>query len=173
MLAKIKEFLGIEAKPEELASKEEVEKVAEEKAKPRIGYVHLSGCTGDVMSLSENYDILAELLTNMVEIVYGQTLADVWEMPEMDLVLVEGSVCLQDEHSIKELKEAREKAGLLVAFGSCASTGCFTRYSRGGQQAQPNHESFRAYCRLSKSRCCNTRMSTITRNNCKDSCCSN
>ena len=116
MLAKIKEFLGMEAKPEELASKEEVEKVAEEKAKPRIGYVHLSGCTGDVMSLSENYDILAELLTNMVEIVYGQTLADVWEMPEMDLVLVEGSVCLQDEHSVKELMEAREKAGLSSGF---------------------------------------------------------
>jgi len=30
---------------------------------------------------------------------------DVWEMPEMDLALVEGSVCLQDEHSLKELKE--------------------------------------------------------------------
>ena len=43
MLAKIKQFLGMEAKPKELASKEEVEKVAEEKAKPRIGYVHLSG----------------------------------------------------------------------------------------------------------------------------------
>lgn len=143
MLARIKEFLGMEAKPEELASEQEVEKVAEEeKAKPRIGYIHLSGCTGDVMSLSENYDILAPLLTEMVDIVYGQTLADVWDMPEMDLALVEGSVCLQDEHSMHELMEVREKAGLVVAFGSCAATGCFTRYSRGGQQGNPNHESF-------------------------------
>lgn len=143
MLARIKQFLGMEAKPEEVASKQEVEKVAEEeKTRPRIGYIHLSGCTGDVMSLTENYDILAELLTNMVEIVYGQTLADVWEMPEMDLALVEGSVCLQDEHSLHELMEVREKAGLVVALGSCAATGCFTRYSRGGQQAQPSHESF-------------------------------
>ncbi|MBI5679576.1 MAG: coenzyme F420 hydrogenase subunit gamma [Methanobacterium sp.] len=149
MLARIKEILGIEAKPEtgEVASEEEVEKVAEEKPRPRIGYIHLSGCTGDVMSLSENYDILAPLLTEMVEIVYGQTLADVWwddenPMPEMDIALVEGSVCLQDEHSLKEIKEVREKAGLVVAFGSCAATGCFTRYSRGGQQAQPAHESF-------------------------------
>jgi coenzyme F420 hydrogenase subunit gamma len=142
MIARIKEFLGMEAKTEEVASEQEVEKVAEEKAKPRIGYIHLSGCTGDVMSLSENYDILAPLLTEMVDIVYGQTLADVWEMPEMDVALVEGSVCLQDEHSVKELMEAREKAGLLVALGSCASTGCFTRFSRGGQQANPNHESF-------------------------------
>ncbi len=142
MLARIKEFLGMEAQSKEVASEQEVEKVVEEKAKPRIGYIHLSGCTGDVMSLSENYDILAPLLTEMVDIVYGQTLADVWEMPEMDVALVEGSVCLQDEHSVKELMETREKAGLVVALGSCASTGCFTRYSRGGQQANPNHESF-------------------------------
>jgi coenzyme F420 hydrogenase subunit gamma len=143
MLARIKEFLGMEAKPKEVASQQEVEKVAEEeKAKPRVGYIHLSGCTGDAMSLTENYDILAPLLTEMIDVVYGQTLVDLWEMPEMDIALVEGSVCLQDEHSMKELMEVREKAGLVVAFGSCAATGCFTRYSRGGQQAQPNHESF-------------------------------
>ncbi len=143
MLARIKEFLGMETKPKQEASEQEVEKVAEEeKAKPRIGYIHLSGCTGDGMSLTENYDILAPLLTEMIDIVYGTTLVDLWEMPEMDIALVEGSVCLQDDHSMKELLEVREKAGLVVAFGSCAATGCFTRYSRGGQQAQPNHESF-------------------------------
>ena len=94
------------------------------------------------MSLTENYDILSTLLTDMVDIVYGTTLVDLWEMPEMDLALVEGSVCLQDEHSVKELMEVREKSGLVCAFGSCAMTGCFTRYARGGQLAQPKHESF-------------------------------
>ena len=132
-----------EAESSEQTSKEsstqEVEKVAD---KPKIGYIHMSGCTGDGMSLTENYDILSTLLTDMVDIVYGTTLVDLWEMPEMDLALVEGSVCLQDEHSVKELMEVREKAGLVCAFGSCAMTGCFTRYSRGGQLAQPKHESF-------------------------------
>ena len=84
----------------------------------------------------------------------------------MDIALVEGSVCLQDEHSLKELKEVSEKAGLVVAFGSCAATGCFTRYSRGGQQAQPSHESFVPIADCSESGFCNTRMPTITRNNC-------
>ena len=117
--------------------------------KPRIGYIHLSGCTGDAMSLTENYDILSTVLTDMVDIVYGQTLVDKWihgtyaeEMPEMDVCLIEGSVCLQDEHSVHEILEARKKSGLIVAFGSCAVTGCFTTYARGGQQAQPKHESF-------------------------------
>ena len=123
----------------EKSSTQEDGKVAD---KPKIGYIHLSGCTGDGMSLTENYDILADLLTDMVDIVYGQTLVDLWEMPEMDLALVEGSVCLQDEHSLKELKEVREKSKLVCAFGSCAMTGCFTRYARGGQQGNPKHESF-------------------------------
>jgi coenzyme F420 hydrogenase subunit gamma len=41
-----------------------------------------------------------------------------------------------------ELKKVREKAKLVCAYGSCAANGCFTRYSRGGQQAQPKHEAF-------------------------------
>ena len=60
----------------------------------------------------------------------------------MDLCLIEGSVCLQDEHSLHEVQEARKKSGLICAFGSCAMTGCFTTFARGGQQAQPKHESF-------------------------------
>ena len=75
--------------------------------KLKIGYIHRSGCTGDLMSFTENYDELVDLL-DAVDIVYGQTLVDCWEMPKMDIVLIEGSVCLEDEHSIKELKEARE-----------------------------------------------------------------
>lgn len=142
MFSKIKEILT--------SSEEEIKehvtdsstKSSNNTNKPRIGYIHLSGCTGDGMSLTENYDILSTLLTDMVDIVYGQTLVDLWEMPEMDLCLVEGSVCLQDEHSVHELLEARKKSNLICAFGSCAMTGCFTKFAHGGQQAQPKHEAF-------------------------------
>ena len=137
----------VEAAPVETKATETKAEAAP--AKPRIGYIHLSGCTGDAMSLTENYDILSTVLTDLVDIVYGQTLVDKWihgtfaeEMPEMDLCLIEGSVCLQDEHSLHEIQEARKKSGLICAFGSCAMTGCFTTYARGGQQAQPKHESF-------------------------------
>ena len=143
MFDKLKKAFGGSAKPK--AEKKVEAAPSKPKAssgKPRIGYIHLSGCTGDAMSLTENYDILSTVLTDMVDIVYGQTLVDLWEMPEMDLCLIEGSVCLQDEHSVHELLEAREKSGLIAAFGSCAVTGCFTTYARGGQQAQPKHEAF-------------------------------
>lgn len=111
--------------------------------KLKVGYIHLSGCTGDLMSFTENYDDLVDLL-HAVDIVYGQTLVDRWDMPKMDICLIEGSVCLEDSHSMKELKEAREKSKLIVALGSCAATGGFTVYAKGGQQAQPKHSSFLA-----------------------------
>ena len=137
MLSKIKNiFTNKESK-----AKPETTQQKPKGGKLKLGYIHLSGCTGDLMSFTENYDDLVDLL-HAVDIVYGTTLIDRWDMPEMDIVLVEGSVCLEDEHSIKELKEAREKADLLIAFGSCASTGGFTVYAKGGQQAQPQHASF-------------------------------
>ena len=122
MFDKLKKAFGGSDEPEKPKVEEKVEAAPEKPveaapaeetkaaAKPRIGYIHLSGCTGDAMSLTENYDILSAVLTDMVEIVYGQTLVDKWihgtyaeEMPEMDLCLIEGSVCLQDEHSVHEL----------------------------------------------------------------------
>ena len=90
----------------------------------------------------------------------------------MDLVLIEGSVCLEDKHSLKELKEARSKSKLLVALGSCAATGGFTVYAKGGQQAQPQHSSFLAikHC---ESRSCSAWMSSITRYNKENFTCCN
>ena len=100
MFDKIRKAFGGSEKPkaetkQKIESAPEVEEtaapVAETKKetatnKPRIGYIHLSGCTGDGMSLTENYDILDVVLTYMVYIVYGQTLVYLCEMTEMDLI---------------------------------------------------------------------------------------
>ena len=76
MFDKLKKAFGGSNEPAPKAEKKAEAAPAESKAassKPRIGYIHLSGCTGDAMSLTENYDILSTVLTDMVDIVYGQT----------------------------------------------------------------------------------------------------
>ena len=135
MFEKLKKVFGgsqeeITSDVEERVEAAPVEEVEAASSKPRIGYIHLSGCTGDAMSLTENYDILSTVLTDMVDIVYGQTLVDKWvhgtyaeEMPEMDLCLIEGSVCLQDEHSVQELLMAREKSGLICMVSGIRGAG--------------------------------------------------
>jgi coenzyme F420 hydrogenase subunit gamma len=103
-------------KPE--ISRKEVKPVAD---KITVGHVHMSGCTGCLVSLADNY---------------------VRHIPKMDVALVEGSVCINDKTSVEEIKQTREKAKVVVAVGGCACYGNITRFARGGQQNQPKHENY-------------------------------
>lgn len=71
------------------------------------------------MSLLDAHEGLIDLLER-VEVVYSP-LTDSGEMQECEVVIVEGAVTT--EHDEVALKEAREKAGILVAVGSCAALG--------------------------------------------------
>jgi coenzyme F420 hydrogenase subunit gamma len=102
----------------------------------------MSGCTGCLVALADNYGGLLTLLDKYVDYVYDLTLADVRHIPKMDVALVEGSVCINDKISVEEIKQTREKSAIVVAVGGCACYGNITRFSRGGQQNQPKHEAF-------------------------------
>jgi len=107
-----------------------------------IGHVHMSGCTGCLVSLADNYEGLFTLLDNYADLVYCLTLMDVRDIPKMDVALVEGSVCINNHHSIEDIRKTRENAAVVVALGGCASYGNITRFCRGGQWNQPGHEGF-------------------------------
>jgi coenzyme F420 hydrogenase subunit gamma len=107
-----------------------------------IGHVHMSGCTGCLISLADNFEGLFTLLDNYADLVYCLTLADVRDIPKMDVALVEGSVCINDHHAIDDIRKTRENAAVVVALGGCASYGNITRFCRGGQWNQPGHEGF-------------------------------
>jgi coenzyme F420 hydrogenase subunit gamma len=131
-------------KPADAATKTETTK---KEVKPvvdkiTVGHVHMSGCTGCLVSLADNYGGLLTILDRYADLVYGLTLADVRHIPKMDVALVEGSVCINDKLAVQEIKETREKAAIVVAVGGCATYGNITRFGRGGQQNQPAHESY-------------------------------
>ncbi|MDY0267155.1 MAG: coenzyme F420 hydrogenase subunit gamma [Methanimicrococcus sp.] len=122
----------------------------------KISHVHMSGCTGCLVSFADTYEKLLDILS-AVDLVYALTLADemtrVTETEDkiliervypdgVDIALVEGSICLDDPHSVELIKEVREKSKVIVALGSCAVTGGVTRIGRGGQNPQPTHSSF-------------------------------
>ena len=110
--------------------------------KIKLGYVLLSGCTGCLVSLTDNYLGFIKILDDYADLVYGITLTDVRHIPQMDLALVDGSVCIQDHESVENIKETRKKAEIVVALGSCACFGNINSFCRGGQHNQPQHESF-------------------------------
>ncbi len=140
----IKKTMSVETRPSQVTM-EKVEATKETKPvtnKIKLGHVHMSGCTGCLVSIADNNLGLIKILDDYADLVYCLTLADVRHIPEMDVALVEGSVCIQDHESVEDIKEARKKAKIVVALGSCACYGNITRFSRGGQHNQPQHESF-------------------------------
>src|SRR5665811_2189624 len=69
------------AQPEITAKPAEAEVKEMAAAKPKVLTAVMSGCTGCLISLTDNYDILLDLL-NAIDYRYETTLADVREIPD-------------------------------------------------------------------------------------------
>lgn len=87
--------------------------------KIRLATVWLGGCSGCHMSFLDLDEFLIEL-ADAVELVYSPVV-DVKEFPEhVDLCLIEGAVCNEDNLEI--LHKIRARTKVLVSFGDCAVT---------------------------------------------------
>ncbi len=83
----------------------------------RIGIVKLASCSGCQVALFDSEKVL-EIAD---KIVYAPLITDEREIPDCDVILVEGAV--RTRHELEILKIAREKAEKIVAFGSCSALG--------------------------------------------------
>ena len=85
----------------------------------RVATVWLGGCSGCHMSFLDLDEFLIEL-AGKVDIVYSPVM-DVKEYPEnVDVCLVEGAVCNEDNLDI--IRKIRQRTKVLVSFGDCAVT---------------------------------------------------
>jgi len=91
-------------------------------SKKKIATVWLGGCSGCHMSLLDIDELLLEV-AKLADIVKSPVV-DPKELPEVDLILVEGAIA--NEEHLDEIKHIRKKAKILVAFGDCAVTGNVT-----------------------------------------------
>ena len=88
--------------------------------KIRLATVWLGGCAGCHMSFLDLDEFLIDL-ADAVDLVYSPVV-DVKDYPEnVDLCLIEGAVCNEDNLEI--LHQIRARTKTLVAFGDCAVTG--------------------------------------------------
>ena len=85
----------------------------------KLATTWLGGCAGCHMSLLDLDEFLIDLAPQ-IDLVYGP-LIDVKEYPEkVDLCLVEGAVCNED--NLKLIRQIRARTKALVSFGDCAVT---------------------------------------------------
>lgn len=86
----------------------------------KVATVWFGGCSGCHMSFLDLDEFLIEL-AGRVDLVFSPVM-DVKEYPEnVDVCLVEGAICNQDNLELLHKIRARTKA--LVSFGDCAVTG--------------------------------------------------
>jgi NAD-reducing hydrogenase small subunit len=87
--------------------------------KIRLATVWLGGCSGCHMSFLDLDEFLIDL-ADAVELVYSPVV-DMKEYPEnVDVCLIEGAVCNEDNLEI--LHKIRARTKVLVSFGDCAVT---------------------------------------------------
>ncbi len=85
----------------------------------RVATVWLGGCSGCHMSFLDLDEFLIDL-AGKIDVVYSPIM-DVKEYPEnVDVCLVEGAVCNEDNLEI--IHKIRERTKVLVSFGDCAVT---------------------------------------------------
>jgi NAD-reducing hydrogenase small subunit len=85
----------------------------------RLATVWLGGCSGCHMSFLDLDEFLLEL-AGRVELVYSPVM-DIKTYPEgVDVCLVEGAVCNEDNLDL--IRRIRRQTALLVSFGDCAVT---------------------------------------------------
>lgn len=85
----------------------------------RLATVWLGGCSGCHMSFLDLDEFLIELAPR-IELVYSPVV-DLKEYPEnVELCLVEGAVCNEDNRAM--IQRVRSRTKVLVAFGDCAVT---------------------------------------------------
>ena len=85
----------------------------------RVATVWLGGCSGCHMSFLDLDEFLIDLAAQ-IDLVYSPVI-DVKEYPEnVDLCLVEGAVCNQD--NLEMIHKVRSRTKVLVSFGDCAIT---------------------------------------------------
>lgn len=87
--------------------------------KVRLATVWFGGCSGCHMSFLDLDEYLIELV-DLVDIVYSPVV-DMKDYPEnVDVCLIEGAICNED--NLELLHKIRQRTKVLVSFGDCAVT---------------------------------------------------
>ena len=90
-----------------------------EKPKIKVATAWLGGCSGCHMSLLDIDERIIDL-AKLVEFT-ASPITDVKEIPEVDVGIIEGAVCNDENEHV--LRTMRSRCKVLIALGDCAITG--------------------------------------------------
>jgi sulfhydrogenase subunit delta len=88
-------------------------------AKPRVAFFDFTCCEGCQLQVANFGETLLDIL-NLIDVVtFREAMSEKSE--DYDVAIIEGSITT--EHDVERIKHIRERAKVLVAYGSCATIG--------------------------------------------------
>jgi coenzyme F420-reducing hydrogenase gamma subunit len=88
--------------------------------KPKVAFFDMACCEGCQLQLANIGEALLDIL-NVIDVVeFREVMSEKWDGP-LDVAVVEGSITT--EHAVEQIKKIRERASVLIAYGSCATIG--------------------------------------------------
>ncbi|MFH1387528.1 MAG: cytochrome B [bacterium] len=89
-------------------------------AKPKVAFFDFACCEGCQLQVANIGELLLDVLGAIDVVEFREVMSE--KGPEkIDVAIVEGSIT--DQHAIERIKKIRERAAVLIAYGSCATIG--------------------------------------------------
>jgi sulfhydrogenase subunit delta len=90
--------------------------------KPKVAFFDFACCEGCQLQVANMGEDLLAVLDIIDVVEFREVMSEkwTWETP-VDVAIVEGSIT--NEHAVERIREIRDKARVLVAYGSCATIG--------------------------------------------------
>ena len=88
--------------------------------KPKVAFFDFACCEGCQLQVANIGEGLIDLLGLIDVVEFREVMSEKWDK-DYDVVFIEGSI--SDRHAEERLKRIRQRAKILVAYGSCAALG--------------------------------------------------
>lgn len=88
--------------------------------KPKVAFFDFACCEGCQLQVANFGEALIDILKLIDVVEFREVMSEKWD-GDIDVAIIEGSIT--DEHAEERLKKIRNRAKVLIAYGSCATIG--------------------------------------------------
>ncbi|MFA5354910.1 MAG: cytochrome B [Thermodesulfovibrionales bacterium] len=87
---------------------------------PTVAFFDFACCEGCQLQIANLGESLLDILGAINVVEFREVMSEKWDK-EIDVAIIEGSIT--NEHAVERIREIRERAKVLIAYGSCATIG--------------------------------------------------
>jgi coenzyme F420-reducing hydrogenase gamma subunit len=88
--------------------------------KAKVAFFDFACCEGCQLQVANMGEALLDVLGAVDVVEFREVMSEKWDR-DIDVAIVEGSIT--NPHAVERIKQIRDKSKILIAYGSCATTG--------------------------------------------------